>query len=552
MTNWGGSKSVYYNTDAITTEQEALDEEVEARRIQQKRLQGLSEADFGFDEDEWAGEKEGGDEDDNEDADGSVIFEKLPQLQISPDASAEERFEILKKRYPELEGFASDLVNLQPTWEALKLEANNDKTNKADSPAASVASAATTKFRALSAYLGGLSMYFAILTSPAQRSKTGSGDEDGQTTPPSALPPTEIRDHGILDSVKQCQTTWYQVQHLQSGQLPSPESSEDDDESMIESDSLSDNVADLQNTELPNKLNKRQCTSTTKSHSATSSALAASQARRAARLASTEASLALLPEVLASSHARSTKNPTLPTATDNENDTNNETGDAPPLPDIVAAQKAAKRKSLRFYTSQIAQKASKREGAKARALAGDEDLPYQERWRDRVQRLNREAEAKGRDAGNMDGDESGDQSGEDDDRDMTNLDRELEGEGMDSDYINLTAAAQTKKAAKCARRASSAHPNASKQSNSQPSSHGGLADDGRREIGYQISANKGLTPKRKKENKNPRVKKRRKFEDKSKKLRSMKPTFKPGGEGRGGYGGELTGIKTGVVRGVKF
>lgn len=37
------------------------------------------------------------------------------------------------------------------------------------------------------------------------------------------------------------------------------------------------------------------------------------------------------------------------------------------------------------------------------------------------------------------------------------------------------------------------------------------AADGKRAITYQISRNKGLTPKRKKEQRNPRVKHRKKF-----------------------------------------
>jgi U3 small nucleolar RNA-associated protein 3 len=66
-----------------------------------------------------------------------------------------------------------------------------------------------------------------------------------------------------------------------------------------------------------------------------------------------------------------------------------------------------------------------------------------------------------------------------------------------------------------------------------------------------IEKNKGLTPHRKKENRNPRVKKRLKYEDKKKKLASMKPVYK-GGEGRGGYGGEMTGIKKGLVKSTKL
>ncbi len=79
----------------------------------------------------------------------------------------------------------------------------------------------------------------------------------------------------------------------------------------------------------------------------------------------------------------------------------------------------------------------------------------------------------------------------------------------------------------------------------------GVGEDGKRQISYQIQKNKGLTPHRRKEVRNPRVKKRMMYEEKKKKLRSVKAVYK-GGEGPGGYQGELTGIKTGLVKSIKL
>jgi U3 small nucleolar RNA-associated protein 3 len=42
---WGASKKDYYDADAIETEQDALDEEAEARRIQKKQLQSMTRED---------------------------------------------------------------------------------------------------------------------------------------------------------------------------------------------------------------------------------------------------------------------------------------------------------------------------------------------------------------------------------------------------------------------------------------------------------------------------------------------------------------------------
>jgi U3 small nucleolar RNA-associated protein 3 len=76
----------------------------------------------------------------------------------------------------------------------------------------------------------------------------------------------------------------------------------------------------------------------------------------------------------------------------------------------------------------------------------------------------------------------------------------------------------------------------------------------RKQITYAIEKNRGLTPHRKKTNRNPRVKKKLKYEAKKKQMKSMKPVFDAGKKARGGasYGGEMTGIKKGLVRSRKL
>lgn len=62
-----------------------------------------------------------------------------------------------------------------------------------------------------------------------------------------------------------------------------------------------------------------------------------------------------------------------------------------------------------------------------------------------------------------------------------------------------------------------------------------------RAVNRLIMANKGLTPKRPKSVRNPRVKKRQRYEQAQKKVASMKPVYK-GGLGSAAYQGEKTGI----------
>ena len=71
----------------------------------------------------------------------------------------------------------------------------------------------------------------------------------------------------------------------------------------------------------------------------------------------------------------------------------------------------------------------------------------------------------------------------------------------------------------------------------------------KRAINYQISKNKGLTPKRNKMYRNPRVKYRIKAHTAVVKRKSIVPKVRSQDQR---YSGEATGIRTGVVRAVKF
>lgn len=74
-------------------------------------------------------------------------------------------------------------------------------------------------------------------------------------------------------------------------------------------------------------------------------------------------------------------------------------------------------------------------------------------------------------------------------------------------------------------------------------------EDGRRAITYQIAKNKGLTPHRKKEQRNPRVKHRKKFE--KARIRRKGQVREPRREITK-YGGEVSGIKIGITKSIKL
>ena len=89
------------------------------------------------------------------------------------------------------------------------------------------------------------------------------------------------------------------------------------------------------------------------------------------------------------------------------------------------------------------------------------------------------------------------------------------------------------------------------QEDTTDKNEGGEEEEGpdRRSITYQMAKNKGLTPKRSKEQRNPRVKHRKKFEKakvrRKGQVREIRTQLKP-------YGGEMSGINARVKKGIKL
>ncbi|KAF2448005.1 hypothetical protein P171DRAFT_236189 [Karstenula rhodostoma CBS 690.94] len=531
---WGPSKKDYYNADAIETEQDALDEEAEALRIQKKQLQSMTEADFGFDEEDWAGQ----DGDAGADS-GKVVTEVLPQLRITEDMSEEERLKILRSRYPEFEPISQEYLRLQPVHDELAAAANAAarlvKAHASKSGKRSAASLPTpmaiTKYRACAAYLAAMSMYFAVLGSTAQ---------EGDSTV-IALDPAELHEHPVMESLLKTRSLWERVESLPIGD-PMVEAALGDELSVIDEASAIETGNDLDIAVKEKKPKK------SKAQRAAEVAQAKSEARRAEKLRQTEEELASLASLtgskaLKASRKKKTEEPKINLLNPEDSDFGEETE----LTAHELAQKAAKKKSLRFYTSQITQKAIRRDTA-GKDQGGDADVPHRERLKDRQARLQAEAEKKGQ---NKAGPgvalgEGGDSSDEGDAEPRREDFEDEEG------YYDLVAARSNAKQQQKADRAA-AYAKAAAEG-AQVIEQEIIGEDGKRAITWAIEKNRGLTPHRKKQNRNPRVKKKLRYEAKKKALKSQKPVFDAGKKAKGGasYQGELTGIKKGLVRSRKL
>lgn len=495
---WGDSKKEYYNADAIETEAQALAEEQEAKRLQKKKLAEMDEADFIFDEDEWAAPAEETEEG------AEVVTEELKDIEVTDDMDTNERYRILQARYPEFVPLVEEFERLQPQLVQLQQEAEGK-------PAQSLE---VVKHWILGCYVASLASYFAILTSPARDSGA----------PTVSLSPAELRDHEVMETLVSCREAWQKVRDLKADKATSEEPeldlAEEEDISMDE-----EVIKPIKKSKLAAKADAERQKKKKKA-----------EKERLAKAKEVEESLADLSTLL----TKPKKTKKIKAVTQTQEDDHSDFGEEEALDARTAADKAAKKKSLRFYTSQIVQKASRRADA-GRDAGGDLDIPYRERLRDRQIRLNAEAEKRGKKDSKHGAELGGDDSSGDE-----AVAKEVRGD--EDDYYDMIAhRTKSKKDDKAARKEALAAASVRDRVVEVET----VGPDGKRKINYQIEKNKGLAPKRKKEVRNSRVKKRKKYEDKQKKLKSMKATYQ-GGEGKGGYQGETTGIKTGLIKSVKL
>lgn len=556
---WGKNKKDYYNADVIETEADALEEEAEARRLQQAQLQGLTEEDFGFDEVEWLEANKPGAEYAGGLGQNKSVLEVLPAIEVTQALGPEERLKLLRTRYPEFEPLTKEFLELQELHKYLKVAAEAallvHRRLQAKTSAVELDShegttpVAVVKQRALSTYLAALCMYIALFTS-------GSADGSGKI---SALSPAELRDHAIMETLVQCRELWTKVKDIVVSETESLGESLPHGDIPSQGEIKSPHQLKTIKTGVdppPNKMAKNP--RKTKAQKAAVRAAVAEEALRLERIQNTEQDLLALSALIPNSKPVKSSLQAPSKARESSPAGSSDFGEQVTLTALEAAEKAKRKKTLRFYTSQIASKSQKRDTA-GRDAGGDTDLPHRERLRDRQARLNAEAESRGgenkesKKIRKMKADPSTALGGESDEEDRRIAEELRDGPGGEEDYYQIVSARHAAK--KAAKQEAAAILAASLQTRGEEEEENsvriGVGPDGKRAIGYTIQKNKGLAPKRKKEVRNPRVKKRKKYEEKKKKLSSIRKVYS-GGEGKGGYGGEKSGIKKGLIRSVKL
>jgi U3 small nucleolar RNA-associated protein 3 len=475
---WGNAKEDYYNADDIETEQDALEEEQEALRIQKRQLANLSTADYGFEEEVAENSTDGeSNSEESSDEDEQVVEENLPDVDISQ-MSPDDQLAVLHTRYPEFEPLRKDLLDLQPRCSALAIAANAAEKLVSSFPGGMVTlerpPLVVIKHRALSAYIGAIAMYLAILTS----STTGDALRGTIT----AMPAQVIHSHPVMQTLVKTREIWTVVKDLPT-----------DDDPVLMQNSIDDDVVEM-DLDIPNGIEKpltvEEITETkikkqapakrkTKAELAYEAAQAETIARRRARMEQTEKELAALSSITSSKLSKPAKRAAQLNGANEASDLGEETT----LDAEAAAEKARRKRGLKFYASQITAKAAKRTNAN-RDYGGDMDVPHRERLRDRQERLNREAEKRGQKSAAPNealGGESGDDSSENVAGTKNGHYDDAHASDSEDYYQTIVTANSAKKAAKAS--AAAAYAQAAKE-NAQVIEQEEIGPDGKRKITY--------------------------------------------------------------------
>lgn len=304
--------------------------------MQAKKLAKMQEADFVFDEGEWLAPKEQAMEDEE------IVTEVLNDAELTEDMSPADRYKLLQSRYPEFDYLVDEFRDLRPTFETLQQEAEG-KPHK---------SLEVVKSWILGCYIASLASYFAILTSPAR-----DGNESAKS-----LTPVELREHEVMETLMSCRESWLKVK----GFKPVLKPLVPDTGMHSPPEDVDVNISDVVKPHKPKKSKQEIKAEKEK------------KAAKARKAKAVEQSLADLSMLLKSTKSSKAGAASTDAVDDRIDDNRSDFGDEEALDVRSAEDKARRKKTLKFYTSQIVQKSNRRVGA-GRDAGGDMDIPYRER-----------------------------------------------------------------------------------------------------------------------------------------------------------------------------
>lgn len=488
---WGSTKNEYYGADEIEDDEDAKEIEKEALRQQKKHLQELNMEDYLDDEldEEWS--KDAKQFDIAEFQSSTKQTDTSVSIKDLKTMDPEAKSEYLKTMLPEYMPLCKELSELSAVLDSLKAQTETES--------------AKLKTLALSSYLATISSYFGILFHELQTNEEF----------------TSMRDHPVMETILTSKEVWRQASELpDTDPVPASEQLQHSDVSDVDAEDIEELDQDMLN-DIP----------VGNDSESESELLQDEDAEEQDN--DDDADLDDFEEYVVQSRI----------AKDNDKSkkTSEEAADdflEAEMNEVDAQEKKARRRTLRFYTSKIDQQSNK----KLDKLGGDDDIPYKERLFERQQRLLEEARKRG----------LHDKNGADlDDNEYNSQDEKAAEDINNESTINYYKQIQKERQQRKDDR-HNAHKTAviAAREGKLAEAIESVGEDGKRAINFQILKNKGLTPKRKKDNRNARVKKRKKYEQAKKKLKSVRAVYSGGQSGA--YEGEKTGIKKNLIRSVKF
>ncbi|KAI9061326.1 hypothetical protein FKP32DRAFT_1654630 [Trametes sanguinea] len=560
---WGTKKSAYYSSNAQeidSEDEEAIElEEQEAKRLQTKAREVMAEDDFGLDD-----VAEGLPEED-----GIVDEPAQPTVQQLPQ-DKQSLLRHLEKTNPEALALANDWDDVAHSL--VKAQAKIAKL-EAENPSALSLSMMHLHHQALLTYATTLAFYLHLRASEKYAHR-----------------PDLLRSHPILPRLLKLKQSLATLEDLDFAASSDDESglSGDDDDLSVDGDSESDlsmdedeMMADAENLWAGSKLKKRgkglergeledllreasDLMDADDAHAGSTGSREAKKAKRKQKAAPEEPPKKkrkaadaraepvapifdlvepdLAPAKPSKAKGGKSKGAAAATTIESADDVY---GEASALDVADAADKQARKKSLRFHVARIESTAARRAGARSAAIGGDDDIPYRERKKEKEARLAKEV-AKAREGAGADLDdvdpelEAGAATSKKRRRDESESEDDEGGEA-DGYYALVKRKSKEKKEKK------KQEYEAAKAAERYVEEE---SVDGPRSLTRAILKNKGLTPKRSKSVRNPRVKKRQKYEKAKKKVASQKAVYR-GGVDANRYSGEKTGISQ-TVKGVRL
>ncbi|CEG70642.1 hypothetical protein RMATCC62417_06504 [Rhizopus microsporus] len=490
---WGSSKKAYYDADEASDLDEMKEEEEEALRIQKEHLAHMDEADFV--DDTLPGWGLGANQD--AEVDKKLVEDVTKDLEdISfstkqaekrrKNLSVAEKLKIIQNESPELIDLLDEFKERSQTVE--QMQSLVDKIQKKEAQEAYAAQFILFKYQTLMNYMTNISFYFALKAS--------------QTT--------DIREHPVIQALFHLRQTMEKVESVE--QKLKPEISKfitglDSEGAFVKHNGTKkqvdeeDDMSDIQSEQESEHFDEEEF-----------AGFDEEEEEEKTRIADIEEEFKSLKKASKKRKRQAME----------------DFGELDALDELDMEDKLVKKKSIRDYIAKIESKQAKN----TNKYQGDSDLPYRERTKQEPKGVAQPTD-KSADLDDADWDE--------DDAAAANEIRNGKADSDEEYYADIVAAKRANKQAKLEEYETSRPEILDRDI--------GVDDGQKRLASYKILKNRGLTPHRKKENRNARVKNRMKYDKKMKKLSSTRAVYKAPASN---YGGEMSGVKTNIVKSVKL